>query len=78
MLTVTINSPERIIWHGKADSVSSQNSQGPFDILSQHANFITIINGRPIVVRVGKRIHTFEFKRSVIYSQNDYVSCYAI
>ena len=78
MLTVTINSPEKIIWHGKADSVTSENSQGTFDILSQHANFVTIIEDKPVIIRMGKRIHKFDFKRCVIYAQNDYVACYAI
>jgi len=78
MLTVTINTPEKIVWHGKADSVSSENSQGPFDILSQHANFITIVEDKPILIRFGKREHRFDFKRCVIMTQNDYVACYAI
>lgn len=78
MLTVTITSPEKMIWHGKANSVSSINSKGPFDILSQHANFITYIEKAPIIIRVGKHEHRYEFKRCVIYTQNDYVSCYAI
>ncbi|KKR71813.1 MAG: H+-transporting two-sector ATPase, epsilon subunit [Microgenomates group bacterium GW2011_GWC1_41_8] len=78
MLTVTINTPEKIVWHGKADSVSSENSQGPFDILSQHANLITLVENKPILVRFGKREHRFDFKRCVIFTQNDYVACYAI
>ncbi|MBI4136563.1 hypothetical protein HY469_00715 [Candidatus Roizmanbacteria bacterium] len=78
MLTVTISTPEKVVWHGKADSVSSVNTQGKFDILSQHANFITIIENKPIVVRFGKREHQFDFKRCVIFNQNDYVACYAI
>lgn len=78
MLTVTINSPEKVIWHGRAESLSSENSQGPFDILELHANFITIIDNKPIIVRLGKRERVFRFQRCVIYSRNDYVSCYAI
>ena len=78
MLTVTITSPEKIVWHGRAESVSSENSRGPFDILSQHANFITYIENKPVIVRLGKQEHKFEFKRCVIYTQNNYVSCYTL
>ena len=78
MLTVTVNSPEKILWHGKADSVSSENSKGPFDVLSEHANFITIIEKKPIIIHIGKHVESFDAKRAVIYVQSDYVSCYMI
>lgn len=78
MLTVTITSPEKIIWHGNADSVSSENSQGPFDILSTHANFITYVENKPIIIKFGKRKNSFLFNRCVIYMRNDYISCYVI
>lgn len=41
--TVTVRSPENTIWSGEATSVSSENSAGSFDILAEHANFITML-----------------------------------
>lgn len=49
---VKITTPDEVAWEGKAVSVSSQNSTGPFDLLPGHANFVTLINkDAPIVVR---------------------------
>lgn len=52
MLSVIIRSEEEeTAWEGKADSVSSCNSQGEFDILPKHANFVTIIKNKPIEIQ---------------------------
>lgn len=48
LLTVTIKDPERTAFEGQATAVSSSNTNGPFDILPYHANFITLI--REVVV----------------------------
>lgn len=45
-----IRSRKEVIFDGKALSVSSVNDKGPFDILPQHANFISLIKNE-IVVR---------------------------
>ncbi len=50
-LHVRIISPQQLILDTDAQSVSSKNVQGNFDILPQHANFITLIENSPIVVR---------------------------
>jgi F0F1-type ATP synthase epsilon subunit len=75
-LTVSITSPDRVVWQGSADSVSSTNKKGDFDILPQHANFITIIQNKPIVIRIGKQTLKFTFEQSVMYTYNNYVSFY--
>ncbi len=52
LLSVKILNPNEILWEGKAYSISSKNASGPFDILPQHANFITLIKEKiPIIVR---------------------------
>lgn len=78
MLTIRINSPKEIIWEGEAKSVSSVNSQGPFDILSEHANFITIVQDRDIKVKTEKEELKFHFKNSLIYMHNNLVLIYTL
>ena len=78
VLTVSISSPEKLIFQGKADSVSSENKQGPFDILPQHANFITIVEKHPVILRSGGKKTKYDFDRVIIYTHNNYVSCYTI
>lgn len=41
--TVTVRSPEKTVWEGDATAVSSENSSGTFDILAEHANFVTML-----------------------------------
>ena len=79
LLKVNVSSSEKIIWEGQAESVSSINSQGPFDILPYHAGFVTLIENDPIVIRPkGEKPLKFELKRSVLYVHNDVVSIYTI
>ena len=54
-LNVKILSPTQTIFEGEALSVSSVNSTGKFDILPYHANFITLIQKNPVILRVRKK-----------------------
>ena len=54
-LTVKIISPTQTIYDGEAYSISSVNSLGKFDILPFHANFITLVQKSPIVLRIEKK-----------------------
>jgi len=76
ILSVKINSPDKIIWEGKAEYVSSVNSQGPFDILPFHANFITIIENKPIKIKSGPSLQQYTFPRAVIYAHKNSVLIY--
>lgn len=71
-IEIKIISPRRLIFQGKALSVSSKNSSGVFDILPQHANFISLIENTPIIIN--KTDHTtqkFTFPLAIMYhSQN--------
>ena len=42
-LYISIKSPEKTMFEGIIKGVSSVNDKGPFDILSEHENFISII-----------------------------------
>ncbi len=50
-LHVRIISPQQLLLDTEASSISSKNSLGNFDILAQHANFITLVENTPITVR---------------------------
>src|SRR3989344_8010632 len=54
-LTVKIISPTQTLFDGEAYSISSVNSLGKFDILPYHANFITLVQKVPIILRVRKK-----------------------
>ena len=76
-LHVRIISPQELILDEDAQSVSSKNSQGPFDILSQHANFITMVEKNPIIIRdtAGKE-QKFDFPMAIIMATENRVDIY--
>ena len=43
-LKVVIRKREGVIFEGLCRALSSRNQTGPFDILPNHANFVTVIN----------------------------------
>ena len=74
-LHVRVVTPEGMLWEGYASAVSSQNSEGNFDILPDHANFITLIDRLPIKV-IGAEPHIFQFEKSVVSALNNVISIY--
>ena len=75
-LAVSVKATEKLLWKGEADSVSSTNSQGPFDILPMHSNFISVIESKPIIIRVGKEKKEYSFPFSVIYAHENIVQIF--
>lgn len=43
-LFVVVRTREKTLFMGDATSVSSRNNKGPFDVLAQHTNFISLIS----------------------------------
>lgn len=50
-MRVKVHSPFRDYFDGRAFSVSAVNATGPFDILPQHHNFISLLNPCDLIVR---------------------------
>ncbi len=75
-LTVRISKAANIIWEGIAKSVSSKNSNGPFDILPYHTNFITFMEDSSVRVIADSIDHEFKFNQAVLYVQNNIVHVY--
>jgi F0F1-type ATP synthase epsilon subunit len=73
---VRINSPEKIIWEGDAVSISSENANGPFDILEMHTNFISLVRDKEIRVTTVDKVESFKFPVSVVYAHSNNVYIY--
>lgn len=76
-IKVRITTPAEVIWEGEALSVSSQNSEGPFDILYLHTNFLSIIENKPIIIRTINESLSYTFPHSVIFARDNNVNIYA-
>ncbi|MCL4367556.1 hypothetical protein M1563_05320 [Patescibacteria group bacterium] len=77
VLKVKIVTPKATIFQGDADSVSSTNSSGKFDILPEHANFVTLINNHPITLCLAnQQTKSFTFPLAIIYTHNNQIDIY--
>ena len=77
LLNVRVMSSTGVLFNDKVCSLSSQNSKGKFDVLPQHANFITLVENRPIVVvRKGGEKVKWEYRLAVIHVIEDSVNIY--
>lgn len=76
-LKLRIISPQKVLFENEVWAVSSTNSAGNFDILPQHANFITMIKNAPIkVIQLNKQTLSFNFPLAIIYTFNSQVNVY--
>lgn len=78
LLTVRVITPHKTIYTGQALAVSSSNSAGDFDILPEHANFITLVENVPIkIITENRETKEFNFSQALIYNASNSVSIYA-
>jgi F0F1-type ATP synthase epsilon subunit len=78
VLHVRVNEATKVLWEGDAVSVSSENSDGKFDVLGLHSNFITLVRNAPItIVDVEGNEKKYSFKQSVIFVTDNTVKIFA-
>lgn len=77
VLSVRVVSPKGLIYTSIANSVSSLNSAGKFDILPGHANFISFIENQPILIKDtdGKQT-SLRYPFAIVYVVNNQVNIY--
>ena len=78
LLQVKIMTPHAIIFQGQALAVSSTNSEGIFDVLPEHANFITLIENQSIkVIKTNKETQEFNFTQAILVNLKNACTIYA-
>lgn len=74
---VKVYAPFRVYYDGQASSVSAANRVGPFDVLPQHHNFITLLEkGRVTVRSEGKPDFELSISRGVMHVKADEVKVF--
>lgn len=69
-----VYSPFKVYFDGIVDSVSAVNDTGPFDILAQHHNFITLLNPCDLTIRTqGKDDVIVKITRGIMQVKADNV-----
>lgn len=76
MLQVVIQNREGEQFAGPAKAVTCMNETGRFDILSQHANFISTIKDKVTVHLPEGGVKEFNFENGVIQVASDNVTIY--
>lgn len=76
-LKIRIISPRALIFQGEVKSISSENISGKFDILPQHANFITLIEKKPLIlIKIDNTKQKFDLSTALIYCSNSVITIY--
>ena len=70
---VVVHAPYKVYYDGTAQSISAANDTGPFDILPQHHNFMTLLSPCDIVVRHGEEQEKITIQRGVMHVKADEV-----
>lgn len=50
---IKVRNPDEVVFEGEVDQISSSNKIGKFDILDNHANFISLIQDSLIMKKAG-------------------------
>lgn len=66
ILKITIHDAEKIVYEGTADSISSYNERGVFDILPYHTQFIAIIKKSITVHKKGEEKKEFTIDVGIV------------
>lgn len=69
VVTITIQTPDQVLFTGKVNAVSTYNTKGVMDILPFHENFISIIE-KSVIVHNGKEEKTFPLKTGILQIVN--------
>ena len=76
-IKVTLTSPDAIVWKGHALTVTSENSEGLFDLYPDHARFMTLLENVDLVIRPedGEEL-TFHIEKAVLIFQDGTLKIY--
>ncbi len=75
-LLAVVRDRNNLLFEGQVDAVSSFNDKGPFDILPQHANFISLIK-KSIVIHISKtQEKKFEVESGLLKVRDNSIEVY--
>ena len=72
-MSVKVSSPFKVYYEGDAFSISGENATGPFDILPQHHNFISLLNPCELIVRSPKGDEKIQIAGGLMHVKGDKV-----
>ena len=76
LFNLTVDSREAVIYKGSVKSISSFNEKGKFDILKEHANFISLIQNRLIVIGADEKRFEIPLNNALLRARGNNVEVY--
>ncbi|HSX44118.1 MAG TPA: hypothetical protein VLE69_02365 [Candidatus Saccharimonadales bacterium] len=70
---VKVYSPFKVYFDGMAFSISAVNDTGPFDILPQHHNFMTLLNPCEVAIRTERSLEKLQINKGIMHVKADRV-----
>jgi len=70
---VNVASSAKVFYEGKARSVSSKNTVGPFDILPKHENFISLVREKITIFDLAGKKFEFPIDNGLLEVSEDKV-----
>lgn len=76
-LHIKVYSPYQVFFDAEAVSISAVNDTGPFDILGQHHNFMTLVNPCDVVICLeGGEKKVIRISRGIMHVRSDKVTLF--
>jgi F0F1-type ATP synthase epsilon subunit len=70
---VKVYAPFKVYYDDQAISITAVNDTGPFDILTGHHNFMTLLNPCDVIVRTDRGEEKIPIQRGVMHVKADQV-----
>ena len=76
LLQVEVRSRQGLVFAGELHAVSAYNTKGLFDILPEHANFVSMITNKVILRRADGRVDEFNVQDGVVVVEENNVKIF--
>ncbi len=76
IINVKVYSPFKVFFDGEALSISAENGTGPFDVLPEHHNFLTLLRPCELVIRTLQQEQKIHIESGVMHVKKNKVSVF--
>lgn len=76
IINVKVYSPFKVFFDGEALSISAENGTGPFDVLPEHHNFLTLLRPCELVIRTSQQEQKIHIESGVMHVKKNKVSVF--
>lgn len=76
IFNLVIKAREGTLYKGNVLSLTSFNEQGKFDILAEHANFISLIKSSLVIIEVGGGMREYKISNGLLRARQNNVEVY--